>query len=65
MSDSLTETTIHCPYCGESIHILVDASDMGSDYIEDCQVCCRPIEIRVESLGGEVSLNVRSENDTF
>ena len=36
-----------CPYCGESIEIAIDASAGGQDYIEDCQVCCRPIVIAV------------------
>lgn len=36
-----------CPYCGESIELLVDCSEYEQDYIEDCQVCCRPINIHV------------------
>ena len=35
----------HCPYCGETIELLVDASMVDEPYIEDCQVCCRPINI--------------------
>jgi Cysteine-rich CPXCG len=38
---------IQCPYCGERIEILVDASAGDQAYIEDCQVCCRPISIDV------------------
>ena len=38
---------IQCPYCGESIEILVDDSVGEQRYIEDCQVCCRPISISV------------------
>jgi hypothetical protein len=38
---------LHCPYCGERIEVAVDASAGDQDYIEDCQVCCRPIAIRV------------------
>ena len=38
---------IQCPYCGESIEILVDDSAGEQRYIEDCQVCCRPITISV------------------
>jgi len=34
---------IQCPYCGESIEIAVDTSIEHQQYIEDCQVCCRPI----------------------
>ena len=38
---------IHCPYCGETIAVAVDDSAGEQAYIEDCQVCCRPIEIAV------------------
>ncbi|HEX6833299.1 MAG TPA: CPXCG motif-containing cysteine-rich protein [Rudaea sp.] len=36
---------IHCPYCGESYETVVDLSAGSQRYIEDCAVCCRPIEI--------------------
>lgn len=43
-----TETIeIACPYCGESIEIVVDPSVESQCYIEDCQVCCRPISLTV------------------
>ncbi|HXS73489.1 MAG TPA: CPXCG motif-containing cysteine-rich protein [Rhodanobacteraceae bacterium] len=38
---------ITCPYCGESFETGVDASTGSTHYVEDCQVCCKPIEIRV------------------
>jgi hypothetical protein len=34
-----------CPYCGEEISMVLDASVSEQTYIEDCEVCCRPIEI--------------------
>lgn len=48
MSMTLEEEVISCPFCGESISILVDLSAGGQSYIEDCQVCCRPIQIAFE-----------------
>lgn len=37
-----------CPYCGESIQIVVDASaGAEQDYVEDCPVCCNPNTLRV------------------
>ena len=39
--------TIHCPYCGETIEIEIDSSEQRQQYIEDCRVCCRPINIDV------------------
>ena len=35
-----------CPYCGEEISMLIDPSTPSQEYIEDCEVCCNPIEIR-------------------
>jgi len=34
-----------CPYCWERISMILDYSEEESSYIEDCEVCCRPIEI--------------------
>lgn len=38
---------IQCPYCGETIEILVDCSVENQSYIEDCQVCCRPMNLAI------------------
>lgn len=42
-ANRLEEKVIQCPYCWESISVLVDCSVEMQEYIEDCQVCCRPI----------------------
>jgi transcription elongation factor Elf1 len=34
-----------CPYCGEEISMVLDLSVHRQTYIEDCEVCCKPIEI--------------------
>ncbi|MGA8871310.1 MAG: CPXCG motif-containing cysteine-rich protein [Candidatus Acidiferrales bacterium] len=34
-----------CPYCGEEISMVLDVSAGGQTYVEDCEVCCQPIEI--------------------
>jgi hypothetical protein len=53
-----------CPYCGERIELLVDGSVEEQTYIEDCQVCCRPIVIcATTDEQGEVSIMVRSEDE--
>ncbi len=41
------EWTVHCPYCGEPLTLLLDPMEAGTDYIEDCQVCCRPMVVTV------------------
>jgi hypothetical protein len=64
--ENLIERTINCPYCGESIDVLIDFDDMGQEYIEDCQVCCRPITFAVSSsINGDLSLSVHSEDESF
>jgi len=40
--------TVQCPYCGEPFDTLVDLSAGSSSYIEDCQICCQPIELGIE-----------------
>ncbi|MDT8282974.1 MAG: CPXCG motif-containing cysteine-rich protein [Gammaproteobacteria bacterium] len=37
-----------CPYCGESIELLIDDS-ADEDYYEDCSVCCRPIRVQTNT----------------
>ncbi len=34
-----------CPYCLERISMLLDLSVESQNFIEDCEVCCNPIEI--------------------
>ncbi len=59
----LSEQQIECPYCGESIDVLIDPSVAEQNYIEDCQVCCRPIDFSVDiGPNGDASVRVTSEN---
>ncbi len=51
---------IHCPYCGEPFETLIDLSGGTSSYVEDCQVCCRPIEFKVEVDHAGVLLSVEA-----
>jgi len=46
--------TVNCPYCGEAFETRADASAGSCTYVEDCQVCCQPIEmeLRVDEDGG-------------
>ena len=39
---------VQCPYCGERLETRVDLTTDEAAYIEDCQVCCRPIEFGIE-----------------
>jgi len=55
---------IHCPYCGEPLEIAIDWSVREQEYVEDCQVCCQPMLLRV-TLGDTdgASVAVRAESD--
>jgi glucose/arabinose dehydrogenase len=46
--NQLIEVALQCPYCWEEITLLVDGSIETQEYIEDCEVCCRPIDFMVE-----------------
>jgi hypothetical protein len=39
------EHFFQCPYCWETISMLLDTSLANTTYVEDCEVCCRPIQI--------------------
>ncbi|MGA9853250.1 MAG: CPXCG motif-containing cysteine-rich protein [Gammaproteobacteria bacterium] len=57
--------TIQCPYCGETIEIIVDCSVENQRYIEDCQVCCRPMDVAVVvDEVGTPGVEVSQEDDT-
>jgi len=46
------EKKFKCPYCHERISMLLDLSENGSQtYVEDCEVCCQPIQIQFEVAG--------------
>jgi len=55
---------ISCPYCGELIAILIDDSVAQQNYVEDCEVCCRPVvlDVSIDS-DGDVIVHAGSENE--
>jgi nitrite reductase/ring-hydroxylating ferredoxin subunit len=54
VNDSVVEHPLDCPYCGAPITMLLDPSSSDQAYIEDCEVCCNPIEVRFRVEEGEV-----------
>ena len=64
--DTIYEKSVDCPYCGERIEVLINTEDASQAYIEDCQVCCRPISFVISTaINGELHVTVHSENDTY
>ncbi|MGD0587122.1 MAG: CPXCG motif-containing cysteine-rich protein [Oryzomonas sp.] len=43
-----------CPHCGERVSVVLDLSVGYQRYIEDCEVCCNPIEITYEAEEGVI-----------
>lgn len=52
-----------CPCCGETVEAVLDLSGGDQHYIEDCPVCCRPLNFSVYTDGVDWSLDVRGENE--
>lgn len=60
----LPTAQIACPYCGEHITLVVDASTGDQRYTEDCHVCCQPIEVAVRvSVDGDIDVRARAQDD--
>ncbi|MCS5562835.1 CPXCG motif-containing cysteine-rich protein [Marinobacter qingdaonensis] len=61
---ALESVLIQCPYCWETLDVSVDPSVPEQEYVEDCQVCCRPILIHV-SFDDDLTPHVdaRAENE--
>ncbi|MCR6495166.1 CPXCG motif-containing cysteine-rich protein [Thermomonas sp. S9] len=55
---------VACPYCGETVTLMLDASAGAQHYIEDCTVCCRPITVVVDvDDAGGLALSVYSQDE--
>lgn len=55
-----TRKQFTCPHCGERVSMLLDLSAGSQSYIEDCEVCCNPIEISYQVEDGRaVSFEAR------
>jgi len=52
----IEEREISCPHCGEYFDIVVDCTLGDQQYIEDCYICCRPIQL-------SITLNHDSDQD--
>jgi transcription elongation factor Elf1 len=60
----LDEQFFSCPYCGSSVSITIETNCGGQQYIEDCEVCCQPIEIQYKVLDGRIcQFSARRGND--
>jgi hypothetical protein len=57
----MIEVNIDCPYCGEPVALALDeAGGRAQTYVEDCTVCCRPIEVTARYDGEEFEVTTRT-----
>ena len=59
----LEQRQVDCPYCGESIELLIDPSIDTQDYIEDCSVCCRPIVVKILFTHTDLEVSVYRDDE--
>ncbi len=56
---------VGCPYCGAVVEVVLDPGGSShQEYIEDCEVCCRPWHLTVHwSHDGNASVTARTEEE--
>lgn len=59
----MDEFDITCPYCGEHQEILIE-DDVRGEYVQDCEVCCKPWLVRVRRSVDGVDLQVDRADGT-
>lgn len=53
------EAEVICPHCAAPVVIALDpAGGARQEYVEDCEVCCRPWVVQVHYAGGSVEVTV-------
>ena len=64
MMNHLETREVRCPYCFEVIELSIDCSVSTQRYIEDCQVCCRPINVSIHIVDSDMlTVSVTHENE--
>lgn len=46
---------IGCPHCGETFSLAFDESEGSAEFVIDCEVCCRPMSVRVRVTDGAIN----------
>ncbi len=60
----MEERLVACPYCGETITLLVDPSIDEQQYYEDCSVCCCPILVDAsKNDNNHIIIMVKADNE--
>ncbi|MFK7887406.1 MAG: CPXCG motif-containing cysteine-rich protein [Gammaproteobacteria bacterium] len=54
MTGQLEERNTTCPHCWEPHPLFIDVSSGTATYVEDCTVCCHPMEITITISGDQI-----------
>ena len=46
---------VFCPFCGQQLELVLDLSAGHQQFTTDCEVCCRPFEVRIETRDGALA----------
>ncbi|MDG4714622.1 MULTISPECIES: CPXCG motif-containing cysteine-rich protein [Winogradskyella] len=57
----MEEHFFQCPYCWEQISMLIDVSQNQQTYIEDCEICCNPIQVSI-TISDQQIVSFQAEN---
>jgi hypothetical protein len=59
------DRTEACPYCGEPVGLVIDCTLSRQEFVEDCQVCCRPIQfvVSIDNRGEIETLQALTEDE--
>jgi len=52
--NGVIEHTFMCPHCGSEINMILEQFYPEQEYIEDCEVCCNPINIHYKFQGEQL-----------
>jgi hypothetical protein len=55
--------SVACPYCWQATDVHLGLLDGAAEFVEDCEVCCRPMVLRVEGVGDDVEVTAEREAD--
>jgi len=55
---TLKQMCLSCPYCGEPFELFLEPSEAAQRYVEDCSVCCRPVDVNIHPSGRNDSVEV-------
>lgn len=63
VDDAEWELDVDCPYCGERGTVVVDPlGGSNQQYVQDCEVCCRPWDVTVRVHAGGAHVELKQED---